>query len=231
MPDKKPPNEMSEQGRGKGILFFVGVGPGDPELLTLKARRVLLSADVIACPSKNGLPGTAYQIAERAVPEISEKRKLLLAFPMVKKVPARTHDESAEKIINELEQGNTIAFVTLGDPGFYSSCAYLYERIREYSIEVIPGIPSFCAAAAKLAIPIAIGEESVLISSEENYDPSFQGTAIVMKAGRGLDRIKPGLAGKNVFLVENCGMPDEKIYAGVEALPDETGYFSLLIVR
>jgi precorrin-2/cobalt-factor-2 C20-methyltransferase len=52
-----------------------------------------------------------------------------------------------------------------------------------------------------------------------------------MKAGRGLDRIKPGLAGRSVFLVENCGMPDEKIYAGVEALPDETGYFSLLIVR
>ncbi len=216
-----------------GTLYAVGVGPGDPELLTLKAVNTLKAADVIACPAKDDAPGLAYRIAEAACPEIAGKEVLPLDFPMKKGDWYKAHQDAAEAIVSRLKDGKSVAFLTLGDPGFYSTFAYISAIVgkEEFKIEIVSGIPSFCAASAKLMLPIVTGDDPVLITSGEFRD--VDGTLIIMKAGSELSLLKEKIAsrGKSAFLVENCCMPDERIYSGVDSIPDRTGYFSMLIVK
>lgn len=217
----------------KGILYAVGVGPGDPELLTLKAVRVIREANVIACPSKDNTYGVAYNIALRACPEIASKEKLLLDFPMKAGDITSAHKEASERITKFLEKGKSVAFLTLGDPEVYSTFSYFSDMVCEkgFEIEVISGITSFCAAAAGFNIPVSIGSEAVLITAGEYRD--FDGTLIIMKAGKKLVQIKEKIRehGKKAWLVENSGMPDEKFYYDIDSIPDTTGYFSLMIVK
>ena len=140
-----------------GILYAVGVGPGDPELLTLKAVKILEKAEVIACPSKNNKPGVAYAIAAQACPFLTSKEILSLNFPMNKENLSDAHKSAAETIIAELATEKDVAFLTLGDPCLYSTFSYISEMVKKagYETQVINGIPSFCAAAARLNIPIA----------------------------------------------------------------------------
>lgn len=215
------------------ILYGIGVGPGDPELLTLKAIRILETADIIACPAKDGKPGTAYDIAKKACPGIGEKEILALDFPMKKDGLEEAHKSAANQIIEKLEKGCDVAFLTLGDTSFYSGFYYIAGHITEagYTAEIISGIPSFCAVSAKLTIPLALGDEPVLISPGE-YRP-FDGTQVIMKAGSRLKELKAEISrnGKTAYLVENCGMPDERICRGLEEIPDNAGYFSMLVVK
>ena len=215
-----------------GTLYGVGVGPGDPELMTLKAVKALSAADVIACPAKGDAPGIAYQIAEQAYPDISRKEILLLNFPMEKGEQSEAHQNAALSIVSQLLAGKNVVFLTLGDPGFYSTFSYISDIVKRkaFAIEIINGIPSFCAAAAKMGVPLAAGKESVMISSGDFAD--FEGTLIIMKAGSNLKTLKEKAAecGKMIYLVENCGMNDERIYTGMDAIPDQTGYFSILFV-
>ena len=216
-----------------GIIYGLGVGPGDPELITIKALRIMKKADVIACPARGSSPGTAYQIAEQAYPDIVSKEILLLDFPMDKREQRAAHQEAADRLIEKLREGKVVAFLTLGDPAFYSTFSYISDIVRSegYPVEMISGITSFSAAAARLLISIASGDEPVMITTGEVRD--FDGTLIVMKAGRNLRKIKEELAdgGKKVYLVENCGMPDEKVYSGISSIPDQAGYFSTLIIK
>ncbi|MCR5649673.1 MAG: precorrin-2 C(20)-methyltransferase [Lachnospiraceae bacterium] len=216
-----------------GTLFAVGVGPGDPELITIKAVNVLKKADIIACPVRGTDPGYAYQIASVAVPELTAKEKLLLDFPMGEGDQSTAHNEGAKRIIAALESGNDVAFVTLGDPCFYSSFGYISKIIRDsgFNVEIVSGIPSFCAVPAKLKLMMAQGKESVMITAGDYRD--FDGTLIILKAGRNLTGLKEKIKekGKSAYLVENCGMPDEKVYRGIQSIPDEAGYFSILIVQ
>lgn len=215
------------------ILYGIGVGPGDPELLTLKAVRILKTADVIACPAKDGKPGTAYEIAKKACPEIGEKEVLALDFPMKKDGLEEAHKSAAEQITEKLEKGCDVAFLTLGDTSFYSGFYYITGLVAEagFTAEIINGIPSFCAVSAKLTVPLALGDEPVLISPGE-YRPC-DGTQVIMKAGSRLTELKAEISrdGKTAYLVENCGMPDEHVYRGLEEIPDSVGYFSMLIVK
>ena len=217
----------------KGILYAVGVGPGDPELLTIKAERIIREADVIACPSKDNEPGIAFGIACQACPKILEKEKLCLDFPMKEGDRSKAHLEAAKSIIAVLQTGKSVAFLTLGDPGMYSTFSYISEMIQKegYDINVVSGVPSFCSASAVLKLPLAVGNEEVLITSGEFKD--FDGTLIIMKAGKKLSEIKKAIikTGRRATLVENCGMINEKVYPDISSFPDEAGYFSLLIVK
>ena len=214
-------------------LYAIGTGPGDPELLTIKAIKTLKNVDVIACPAKDGNAGTAFSTAKEACPEITEKKIIPLEFPMKKEGLKEAHDNAAEQIIKLLQNGNDVAFLTLGDPGFYSTFFYIAERIKSegFPVEIISGIPSFCAVSAKLQLPIALGDEHVVITSGKFLD--FDGTQVILKAGGRLSELKERIkaAGKEAYLVENCGMPDEKVYSGIDSIPDTAGYFSILIVR
>jgi precorrin-2/cobalt-factor-2 C20-methyltransferase len=237
----------------RGKLFVIGVGPGDPELMTVKAVKILRNIDVIACPSKSNVsdtvrragddndalypsevkaPGIAYNIAAEAEPEILTKPVLLLEFPMSRTDVTDAHKRAVRKLTEVLNEGKSIAFVTLGDPALYSTFYYISDRIREggYEVEVISGVTSVTAVAAKLALPLSFGDESVMITSKQYVDNVD--TLVIMKAGSILKELKEivGSTDKEIYLVENCGMPDERIYKGIASIPDEAGYFSIAIV-
>jgi len=216
-----------------GRLYAIGVGPGDPELLTLKAVRTMRDADVIASPAKDGKPGIAYGIALSAVPEIAEKEAIALDFPMTKDFLSDAHGEAVRALTNILSDGKDVAFLTLGDPSFYSTFSYVSDAIMKkgFDVEVISGIPSFGAVAARLRMSLALNDESVLITSGAYADHS--GTVVIMKAGSKLKELKDSVrkSGREAYLVENCGMSDEKVYKGIAEMPDTASYFSILIVE
>ncbi len=216
-----------------GKLYAVGVGPGDPDLMTLKAIKTIKNADCIACPESHGEPGVAYGIAKEAVPEITSKELLLLEFPMRKDDLSDSHKKAAEQIIHYLSSGKNVAFLTLGDPGIYSTFYHVAGMIKEqgYEIEIISGITSFSAASAMLKLPLSLGDESLMITSGKYCE--FEGTLVIMKAGKKLKEIKEKAFAHNkyIYLVENIGMPDEKIYFDSQSIPDEAGYFSLVIIK
>lgn len=217
----------------KGTLHVVGVGPGDPELMTIKALRTIQSADVIACPFKENSPGTAYQIAEQIVPVLEQKELLPLNLPMNGKDISSEYRAAAARIREKLDAGKTVAYLTLGDPGFYSTFFHFINHIigDDYVVEIISGVPSFCAASSRLQVPLAIGKESVLVTTGDLH--SFSGTQVIMKAGSHLREIKEGIRseGRSAFLIENCGMDTEKVYEDLDDFPDQAGYFSIVIVR
>ena len=226
----------------KGTLYGVGVGPGDKELLTLKAVRVIRESDLIAVPVAGEGKRTALEIAADAV---GDKPILALEMPMTRDEAALAayHDAAAETVIKELDQGKSVAFLTLGDVSLYSTFGYLNARVkaRGYSVSLVPGIPALCAVAAALGEPLAEGSEPVRIlpAATENADALFEGVhegenIVIMKVGRHLERIAEALRArgwhKRAKMVERCSMPDEKIYTDIDDA-GEVGYFTTMIIR
>lgn len=222
-------------------LYGVGVGPGDPELLTMKAIGCIKGCNCIAVPQSGGTRLTAYDIAKAAVPEIANKRLLQLPMPMTRNQETlqKAHEEGAEMVLHALETSD-VAFLTLGDPSVYSTYSYLQRKVLERGgkCEVIPGVPSFCAAAAALGTPLVEGRESLHIIPAA-YDTGdlrlLSGTKVLMKSGSQYTELKEALQGTEsgflVEMVENCGMDNQRLFRGLEELPDTAGYFSLLIVK
>lgn len=226
----------------KGIAYGVGVGPGDPELMTLKAVRLIKEADIIAVPGreKDLKEAVAYRIAAGAVPEIAEKTLIPIHFLHVKD-RAKTDEEHKKgaKIIEEyLDQGKNVVFITLGDSTIYCTFSYLqhYLEADGYQVELVNGIPSFCAAAARLGTSLTEWNEPLHVipaahKAEEAI--SLPGTYVLMKSASCMKDVKDLLraSGKEVQCVENCSMEHEKVYKSVEEIPDEAGYFSLIIAK
>ena len=222
----------------KGTLYGVGVGPGDPELMTLKAVRIALQADVIALPHKDPAKCTAWGIARRAVPELERKPLLAVDMPMTKD-PQRlqqAYRAGAEALMGELEQGRTVCFLTLGDPTVYSTYLYLHQRVAAagYRTQIIPGVPSFCAAAAALGISLCENGQQLHIVPG-TYTPTealaLPGVKVMMKNNlpETLSALRKGK--KAAAMVENCGMENQHVYRALEEIPEDAGYFSLLIVK
>ncbi len=223
-----------------GKLYGVGVGPGDPELLTLKAVRTIRESAVIAVPGRNPRETAAYRIAAGACGEIGPKELLGIHMPMTKDEDEleKSHAEGVRLLREQLDQGKDVAFLTLGDPTVYSTYIYLHHRIAElgYETRIISGVPSFCAAAARLNTEIARKAEQIHIipASYQVRDAlKLPGTKILMKAGRNLPEVKKVLSTgtDTVVMVENCGMESEQIYDGIEQIPEEAGYYTLLFVK
>lgn len=223
-----------------GKLYGVGVGPGDPELLTLKALRVIRESDVIAVPGRCPQETVAYGIAAKACKEIGQKNLLGIHMPMTKDEEKlkKSHEEGVRLLREQLDQGKDVAFLTLGDPTVYSTYIYLHHRVAElgYETEIVSGVPSFCAAAARLNTEIAKKAEQIHIipASYQVQDAlKLPGTKILMKAGKKLAAVKEILRDgqDTVVMVENCGMESEKIYDEIGQLPDEAGYYTLLFVK
>ena len=244
----------------QGIYTGVGVGPGDPELMTLKAVRAVRECDVIAVPVSDaglkepyyeeGTPSeqsrgylercTAYQITLKTVPEAEEKARLFLPMPMIKEkdVLKAVHDRDADQTARLLDQGKDLVFLTIGDPSVYSTCMYVHKRLsrRGYRTALIPGIPSFCAAAAVLDMPLVENREELhVIPASYGIEESLMlpGTKVLMKAGRKMPAVKDTLLreGMEAAMVENCGMETERVFRSAEEIPEEAGYYSLLIVK
>ena len=150
-----------------GKLYGVGVGPGDPGLLTLKAVQVIKACDVIAVPGKEPENTVAYQIASGACPAIRKKEILGIHMPMTKDKDRlkKSHADGARILEAYLDQGKAVAFLTLGDPTVYSTYIYLHNIVKEagYETEIVSGVTSFCAAAARLEMDIASKAQQIHI--------------------------------------------------------------------
>ncbi len=244
----------------QGVFYGVGVGPGDPELLTLKAVNIIKECDVVALAvsspeimdviyESQGIVSqhamyqdncVAFQIILPVLPEAADKAKLYLPMPMIKDKQRliEIHDRCAEKTKELLMKGLNIAFITLGDPSVYSTGLYVHKRLKKNGFEtkLVPGIPSFCAAAARLDIGLAENKEELhIIPASYGIEESLMlpGTKVLMKAGRKMPYVKQMVKekGLQVQMVENCGMADEKIYSTVDDIPDESSYYSLMILK
>jgi len=226
-----------------GKLYGIGVGPGDPELMTLKAARLVRECPIIAVPATGKDRNVAYEIAKGAVPEIAEKELLEVSMPMIRdpKLLDASHEAVITKVITELEKGKDVAFLTLGDPSIYSTYIYVHNRAvaRGYDAEIIPGIPSFCAVAARLNEGLTEAAESLHIipASYEGIEEALtlKGTRVLMKTGKSIGRIK-ALIGEmdhppSVKMVERCGMEGERVFDRVEDIDDNASYFSILVVK
>ncbi|MCR5397206.1 MAG: precorrin-2 C(20)-methyltransferase [Lachnospiraceae bacterium] len=224
----------------RGIAYGIGVGPGDPELMTLKAVRLIRENDIIVVPGKDPKDSVAYKIAEAVIPEISGKTLVSVSMPMVNDKEALTHShrEAAKQIESYLDDGKNVVYLTLGDVSIYCTFSYLQKILEEdgYAVELVSGIPSFCAAAARLNTPLVEGKEELHIVPgfyRRNETVSYDGTTVLMKSASHMSDVKEYLREKNttVFAVENCGMENEKVYQTLDEIPDDAGYFSLIIAK
>ena len=150
-----------------GKLYGIGVGPGDPELLTLKAKRILDMADVIAVPVKEaGEASTALEII-RPVVKLSGRECMEVVFQMHpdEEKRRRCRQEACQRLTGELAKGKTIAMITLGDVSVYSTYMYVNQYVAQagFDTEIVPGIPSFCSGAAAAQLSLMEGNESLAI--------------------------------------------------------------------
>ena len=224
----------------KGKLYGVGTGPGDPELITLKAIKIIEKCNYIAVPNKIKENALSYQIALSAIPSIKDKNCIRIEMPMTKKpdILEESHNKAVAIITDILNTGNDIAFLTLGDPAIYSTYIYIHDKAKAlgYQTEIINGIPSFCAASALINEGLANGSSCLhIIPSTYGIDESLNlpGTKVLMKAGRKMPQIKEKLRQQNISatLIENCGMENENVYNCIEHIPDNPSYYSLIIIK
>lgn len=224
----------------QGILYGLGVGPGDPELLTLKAARILREADIIAVPDKGSGEKTAFNIVRDFV---EGKEIMTCATPMVRDqaVLDAAYEEICDRLGKALDEGKTVAFITLGDPSVYSTYYYIHERMlrRGYEAVLVPGVPSFCAVAARLNKSLCERSERLLIVPASHKDMSdclaTDANLVFMKAGKEIDALKETLRQHDLLdkasLVANCGMENEAVFEHFADMPEKTGYFSVVIVK
>ena len=224
----------------RGKVFCIGVGPGDPELMTLKAVRLIKEKDIILLPGKEPKETVAYRIAVQSVPELEDKELVAIDMPMTKdqETLKEAHRKGAELIESYLDQGRDACFLTIGDPTIYCTFTYLQTILNEdgYETEFINGITSFCAAAARLNIPIAEWEEPIhILPAAHNLgnELEYEGNYVIMKTGSHMGEVKKMIrkSGREARMVLNCGMKDERVYSSTDEIPDDSGYFSLIIAK
>ena len=227
----------------QGKLYGVGVGPGDPELLTLKALRLIKENEVIAVPGKDIRASVAYQIVKGAYEDLDKKTLIPVAMPMTKdpQVLKANHDKAADQVEDYLKKGKNVVFLTLGDTTVYSTYLYVHKRILErgYEAEIVSGITSFCAVAARLNMGLVEADQPLHVipatykAQEMDEILKLPGTKVLMKTGKKMKQVKESIekSGQKAVMIENCGMPSEKIYRSAEEIPEDSGYYSLIIVK
>lgn len=223
-----------------GMLFGVGMGPGDPELMTLKAARLIGGADVIAYPTLEGGDSFARTIAAALIEDGTEE--IAISIPMsVKREPAQAaYEAGAAAIAERLRAGKDVVVLCEGDPFFYGSFMYLFSRLSDrFDCEVVPGVTSVTACAAALQSPLTARNEVLTIipgPMEEHAMETRIAAAeavAVMKVGRHLPKIKRVLDRLGLVeyagYVERASLPAEVVLPLLEA-PEKAPYFSMILV-
>jgi precorrin-2/cobalt-factor-2 C20-methyltransferase len=235
---------MSNQ---QGTLYGLGVGPGDPELITLKALNILKSVPVVfAAGSTKNDYSLALNVVERHLPAGTQVS--MLGFPMTddEAVLQVAWRDNARQVLAVLDSGRDAAFVTIGDPLTYSTYAYLLRTLKEMApaakVATVPGVTAYHAAAARLNLPLVESKQSLLVVSGVS-DPAeiprlaaCGDTIVIMKTYRNFDRILDALeelpGSRRTFSVSQCGLEGERIQEDAASLRGhKMPYLSLVIVK
>ena len=231
----------------KGKLYGIGIGPGDPKLLTLKAKEILDKVEIIFVP-KGSEDGASYARSIVEAVTTSPKTFVELVFPMTKNEPIlnRYWSNAANRIAKYIDKGKEVAFVTIGDPLIYSTYIYLLKALRrnfpKVDFETVPGISAFNAAASKANFSLVEGNERLVVvpvrkdlrglrETIEEFD-----TVVLMKVGAKLGKIialleELGLT-KQAVLVSRVGCRDEKVIHDLTGLKDKKiGYLSIILIK
>ena len=228
-----------------GIFYGVGVGPGDPELLTLKAVKVIKAADVIIAPkTEKKEDSIALSIAR---PYLKENVEILrLIFPMVNNTDtlADAWENNKNSILAELNAGKKVVFLTLGDPMFYSTYMYIYRLLKDsgHEIETVPGVPAFCAIGSQLGQPLAEGTEVLSIipatMPEDAMDKilSLADNVVLMKVYKNfpqvVEKLKQHGFGENAVMISKCGLPDEQVSYNLDEVDaTQVTYLSTILAK
>jgi precorrin-2/cobalt-factor-2 C20-methyltransferase len=226
--------------QNKGRLHGVGLGPGDPGLITRRAARLIEAAEVIAYPALAGGDSLARAIAAELIPE--GVREIVMNVPMSReRGPAqRAYDLGAAAIAAELEAGRDVVCLCEGDPLFYGSFMYIHARLKNaYSVEVVPGVTSLTACAARAGLPLAARNERLTVLPGPLPDAVLAEriagaeSLAILKVGRHLPRIRAvirelGLEAQAVY-VERASLPEERVLPLAEA-PEDAPYFSMILL-
>jgi precorrin-2/cobalt-factor-2 C20-methyltransferase len=232
-----------------GRLFGLGVGPGDPELITIKALRLLQAAPVVAYHAAKGKKSNALSIVERHLS--AAQITVPLVYPVTtEKLPPHLcyeeiisdfYDEASAMLATHLDGGRDVAVICEGDPFFYGSFMYLHDRLAaRYATEVVPGVCSVVAGAAVLGAPIAYRNQTLTVVSgvlepaELKRRLAAADAAAIMKLGSNLAKVRGvlcelGLADRALY-VERATMATQRIVKLAEVDPEASPYFSIIIV-
>ena len=226
----------------KGKFIGIGVGPGDPELLTLKAVKALEKATVLAVPRTKGENTLALDIVSGLV-DVKDKQKIYLDFAMTHAMKER--QENLEEIFSNLrevlDQGKDVAMITLGDPSLYTTLGYVLEDLQkdDYPWEIIPGVTSISAVAAKLGTSLTKRHLPLHIipgayhGLEDYLD--LPGTKVIMKGGLDISDVKEKLKEADLFektmMISDCGLETELIVKDLNESPDRVSYFTTFVIK
>jgi precorrin-2/cobalt-factor-2 C20-methyltransferase len=231
-------------------LYGVGLGPGDPDYMTLRALKVLQRADRLAHFSKRGKRGNARTIAD-AVVAPDPDREIALIYPVTTEIPADRPDyaaaigafyeASAARIAAEVEAGRTVAVLCEGDPFFYGSFMHLWRRLEaRFTIEVVPGVTGMSGCWTRAGAPITWGDDiltvlpATLRQDEIEHRLKSADAAVIMKLGRHLPKVRAALAAAGLLeratYVERGTMAGERICPLRDKADDEAPYFSMILV-
>ena len=222
----------------RGTIYGVGVGPGDPELMTLKALRLIRDCDVIAVPHREADKSVALKIARAAAGGTLGKMIVPIDMPMTRDATLRlsAFETGVDTISALLGEGKNVVFLTLGDPSVYSTYGYLHACLTErgYDARLVPGVTSFCASAAALGIPLCEDREQMHLipgGTDAEEALTLHGTKVFMKGNSA--ELKQALKDRNlpVFAAENCGMENEVLHRSADELNGDSGYFTVTIVK
>ena len=223
-----------------GILYGVGVGPGAPDLMTLRAARLIENASVIAYPTLAGAASFARAIAASLIP--ANAREIVIDVPMsTDREPAqRAYDLGAAQIAAALDDGQDVVCLCEGDPFFYGSFMYLFARLSpRYRVEVVPGVTSLTACAASARLPLVARNERLTVLPgplpEAELRDRIAGaeSVVILKVGRHLPKIRAviealGLTDRATY-VERATLAAEKVLP-LAAAPDVAPYFSMILL-
>lgn len=229
-------------GNKSGTLYGVGIGPGDPELVTLKALRILKSVPVLAWPAPEEGPSLAREIVAEHLP--GTQREIPIRMPLL---PARfpaddVYDRAAVEIGAALDNGDDVAVICEGDPFFYGSFMYLYGRLAgEHAVEVIPGVSSLTACAAALGAPLSAKNDVLTVlpgplDSDTMKQRLQDADAVaIIKVGRHFDRIRDLIAELGLLAharyIERATMGEQRIVPIGDVGEGNAPYFSMILVH
>jgi precorrin-2/cobalt-factor-2 C20-methyltransferase len=227
-------------GSNPGTLYGIGVGPGDPELMTLKAHRLIAAARVVAFPAPDDGDSFARAIAAATIPGDAEEIPMVVPMRADRFPAQQVYAEAAGKISAHLEAGTDVAVLCEGDPFFYGSFMYLFARLAErFPVEIVPGVSSLTACAAALKRPLTARNDVLTVLPAPLPDADLRrridaAQAIaIMKVGRHLPRIRAllgdmGLTGSAGY-IERASLANELVRPLAQA-PERAPYFSMILI-